>query len=229
MATAEELAKEIEALKAALLEKDTAVEAMKIQLRAKEEVLEIERRAKEEVVALARELRDKGVKKNKVKITKPDKFKGDGSQLASVWLFQMESYFVGEGVPEDRFTRDAASNLESHAAIWWTGMSKKDPRYADTYAWDDFKEELKRAFKHDNDVQKARDELAGLDMTRLGLTTSEYVRRFREITLRIPDLSDSESLYRFKRGLRGDIYFHVGMLDPRNTWDAMIAAEKVDV
>ncbi|MEW5311153.1 MAG: hypothetical protein WDW38_002891 [Sanguina aurantia] len=147
----------------------------------------------------------------RLKVAQPRKFdgasgKGGGKDPLGNFQFELESYFNLCQV-QDPATRlnyavtllDGAAKTawRNHLAQTTTPAGLPTAQRCTTFE-DLFTRILRPEFQNPNSVRIARDELHGLQQR--GSVTS-YISRFREISMRIPDLSDAERMFRFEQGL----------------------------
>ncbi|CAI5962873.1 unnamed protein product [Closterium sp. NIES-64] len=80
-------------------------------------------------------------------------------------------------------------------------------------------------FEPVNAIERARDNLAALRQHR---SVAEYVNRFRELVLEIPDIPASEQMDKFKRGLKPKIRTEVELRECTSMDDMIRVAERFD-
>lgn len=160
-----------------------------------------------------------------LKPIRPPTFKGDvgrGSKIED-WLYQVNAYFELVNVSDEACRiQFAASLLEEHAARWYRLRVQSGPPFNN---WTEFQQALFDFFRPINAVKRARDKLAELQQTN---TVRLYVQKFTELCLEIPDLNETERLYRFVRGLRLEVRREVDLHDPQNFNEAAKIAERYD-
>lgn len=83
---------------------------------------------------------------------------------------------------------------------------------------------LRPEFLSVNHVQTARDELS--QCVQVG-TVTEYIYRFRQICLRIPNLTADEKLDKFRRGLNDELQYQLALNPPANFEAYCAAAERI--
>ncbi|CAI7781216.1 unnamed protein product [Closterium sp. NIES-53] len=135
------------------------------------------------------------------------------------WLFQMEEYLSLCHVNQAEWARHAGMMLRGAAATWWQSCR------ATISTWDDFSASLTMNFEPVNAIERARDNLAALRQHR---SVAEYVNRFRELVLEIPDIPASEQMDKFKRGLKPKIRTEVELCGCTSMDDMIRVAERFD-
>jgi len=150
------------------------------------------------------------------------------------YLDSLENYFAVASLSGSSQLVIAISYLENTAAIWWKSHIRSTPEDAHGSPhpqrirnWAMMKKCLLAEFYPTDVIRAARDRLAKLHQTS---SVKDYVDRFRNIELEIPDLSESEKVDRFRRGLKDDVRLQV-TLHPalRNADFATLVASAVEV
>ena len=154
------------------------------------------------------------------KIEKPTKFNGKYPEIET-WLFSMDQYFEASGIHRNR-TQLAATYLDGQAATWWRLLVTNGVA---PVRWVNFREAILRQFKSPNAVFNARNRLAKLTQTG---RVSDYNSAFNNVIMGIPDLSASELLDRYVRGLKDKTRVEVILKAPQNLLDAQNIADKID-
>ena len=133
---------------------------------------------------------------------KPDTFDGRRGSNIETWAHQVAAYFAAAKItdPEMQY-HYAVTLLRGDAATWVRTRDAHAARQRTPVLerFADLVDGLRRQFKPVNADRVARDQLSRLRQDR---SVQEYVARFRNICLEISDLSDSEQLDRFIRGLK---------------------------
>ncbi|CAI5485675.1 unnamed protein product [Closterium sp. Naga37s-1] len=135
------------------------------------------------------------------------------------WLFQMEEYLSLCHVNQAEWARHAGMMLRGAAATWWQSC------HATISTWEEFSASLTMNFEPVNAIERARDNLAALRQHR---SVAEYVNRFRELVLEIPDIPASEQMDKFKRGLKPKIRTEVELRGCTSMDDMIRVAERFD-
>lgn len=128
--------------------------------------------------------------------------------MVDSWLRSVERYANLVNITSEEQTKFAATLLRGRADIWLRGLETSNSVPEN---WRDFKKALEEAFKPTQSLRLARDKLAAL--RQVG-TVDDYVDKFRDVALEIPNLSPDEAQDRFERGLRSDIRAHVRTMAP---------------
>eukprot|EP00126_Sphaerothecum_destruens_P002430 Sdes_comp15870_c0_seq1m4969 len=87
-----------------------------------------------------------------------------------------------------------------------------------------FFSDFRRHFSPIDRVLKARNELAVWKQTS---SISEAIHRFKDITIRIPNISEEEMLDRFRRGLKLSVRRELEKGFPKSLDEAMAIADKL--
>ncbi|CAI5520369.1 unnamed protein product [Closterium sp. Naga37s-1] len=135
------------------------------------------------------------------------------------WLFQMEEYLSLCHVNQAEWARHAGMMLRGAAATWWQSC------HTTISTWEEFSASLTMNFEPVNAIERARDNLAALRQHR---SVAEYVNRFRELVLEIPDIPASEQMDKFKRGLKPKIRTEVELRGCTSMDDMIRVAERFD-
>lgn len=133
----------------------------------------------------------------RAKANKPTAFKGDHKTNVQAWISQMEMYIKGES--PDRAFAVAMSYLEGDAYTWFE--TYKSTTNIET--WELMRDALLERFNPLDKALVARDKLAKWRQIK-DVTT--YNRDFRQILLDIPDITETEKLDRYTRGLKQYIW-----------------------
>lgn len=165
----------------------------------------------------------------------PPAFEGRPRERVDSWLFQMERYLNVCTVQEDRRVSLASLYLQGTAQIWWRSIDPREmPEYVENpntptdrekISWAAFKALMLRVYQPVDQVRMARDELMQCRQSRSVL---DYASAFRDITIRIPDISAADTLYRFLWGLKPQIRAEVEMRLPEDLDEAILMAERAD-
>lgn len=105
------------------------------------------------------------------------------------------------GVMDNASRIDHASMfLADVSMVWWRRIyvDVEKGHYTIT-TWDDFKRELKKQFYLESTAHEARARLKRLTQRR---TIHEYVKKFPEVLLEIPNYPAGEALFTFMDGLQ---------------------------
>jgi hypothetical protein len=138
------------------------------------------------------------ISKSSIKLPIPGKFDGYRPEVEQ-WLFAMEQYLTIADYEEKKWVQFSAMMMTESAAVWWREVWKKNtqPKH-----WKSFKKQLTQQFKTIDEKRLARDKLANL---RQLTSVQEYIKEFRVLKYKIPDLSKEEEFDKFRRGLKMEI------------------------
>jgi hypothetical protein len=161
-----------------------------------------------------------------MKASKPKTYKGERGLDPEVWLFQFNQYADVTQVPEENKVKLAATYLEGNAATWWRNMvMQSEDGTGDYITWDEFQHGLISIFKPVNSKKMARDKLAILKQTN---SVAKYNFDFTQLCLEIRDISESEKLDKYVRGLKDKIRIEVELTEPHTLMQAMSKAQRID-
>jgi hypothetical protein len=153
---------------------------------------------------------------------KPEAFAGRKGESIEGWISQMEQYFKLCNVTDSNYQANYGSScLKDNASVWWRNYIKK----TQVEDWESFKKAIIAQFKPVNASKIARDKLAKLRQTK---SVQDYVYAFRATILEIEDISESETLDRFIRGLKDKTRQEVELRDPETMDEAARIAERYD-
>jgi Retrotransposon gag protein len=150
---------------------------------------------------------------------KPSTFDGTGG--AEMWIDQLELYFqINPTTNELKRILSAVSLLRGDAFNWFRALQRSSQDFVFPN-WATFRAEFLAQFVSITDVQIAEMDLAKLTQTG---SISEYDRVFRNVTLRIPDMTDQEKRRWFIRGLKPNTQRELVRQKPSTYADACKAA-----
>ena len=158
-------------------------------------------------------------RKGKAKANQPSPFTGKGAGKIEAWASQMDLY-VSEEEPQRAFTV-ALSYLEGDAHSWYTTYSATSP----LFTWEQLREALIRRFSPLDKTLSARDKLAKWRQMK---DVSAFNTDFLRIVLDIPDITESEKMDRYQRGLKSYIWEVLCTKDYDNLEAIMTDALKVE-
>jgi hypothetical protein len=162
----------------------------------------------------------------RLKAAKPKTYNGSIGSDPDVWLFQFNQYSDIAGVPVNTRAKLAATYLEGKAATWWRNLVMQTVDHnADNITWEAFQNELINMFKPVNSKKIARDKLAMLKQTN---SVAKYNFDFTQLCLEINDVSESEKLDKYIRGLKDRIRVEVELAEPTALAQAMSKAQRID-
>ena len=159
-----------------------------------------------------------------LKVEKPETYDGAKHRDVDTWLFQVEEHMSLTRVPADSQVAYAASLLRGNAAMWWRELCEGGNRLD---AWDAFKMKVRSQFRMDNLVRRARDDLYALRQKEKE-SVSDFLHKFRQICIRISDLSEAEKLDKFLRALTTNVRMQVELKEPETFEEAARFADRAD-
>lgn len=164
----------------------------------------------------------------KLQIPKPKPYDGkrDARDIDN-FVWQMERYFESMLIEDDLTkVRTAAHYMNDMATLWWRtyneNVEKGSTEPVET--WDQFKRELKRYFYPTNATFQARDSLMKLKHTG---SIRDYLKRFQDLALLVPDMGDRDKLYHFMANLSPWAKQQVSLKEPESLEAAVRAAERL--
>jgi hypothetical protein len=142
---------------------------------------------------------------SKVKVDMPKLFDASDRQYTvDKFLYAMGLYFLALGIYDSLQKVVLASTRLSGAPLDWFRSLVPDPSSntpgpnSIMHNWSLFCSLLRATFQPVSSAQQARNQLARLRQTK---DMRSYISYFRDVCLKIPDLSASEKLARFKEGI----------------------------
>lgn len=164
----------------------------------------------------------------RVQPSKPDIFTGDRYVDAEEWLFKFTQWAELMQVPEPDKVKLAATYLRNGAALWWRAVAEERVHMVPPMAlptWEEFKNMLVDLFQPVNFKKQARDKLSALRQTKsVALYNSEFTR----LILAAGNVTPTEQLDKYIRGLKDKVRVHVELSDPTTLIAAMQKASTVD-
>ena len=151
------------------------------------------------------------------------------------YIDSLENYFaVASKLTESSKLAIAVSYLDKTAATWWKSHLRSTPEGLTGQphpqrikSWLLMRSALLTEFYPTDVIRTARDRLAKLRQTN---SVKEYVERFRNLELQIPDLADSEKVDRFRRGLKDIVRLQVALQPAlRNADFATLVASAIEI
>lgn len=172
-----------------------------------------------------------------LRFAKISEFHGTAKENVENWIFELEQFFAAvestTGVSSAQLIQQAvkyaASYLKGAALSWWRGVVEARVRENNVTPldWPTFKQMLITQFRPIADDKIARLQLNQLQQ-RPG-QVGEYVRRFRELLLKIKDMSEADKIDKFMRGLIPSIAREVDGLDAQHVEEYMLKAQKTEL
>jgi hypothetical protein len=160
--------------------------------------------------------------RSNVKASKPKSYNGVQGSDPEVWLFQFNQYADINQLAENDRPKLAATYLEGNAATWWRNLVTQS---TNDISWVEFQQELIGTFKPVNAKKIARDRLAVLKQVN---SVAKYNFDFTQLCLEINDISESEKLDKYVRGLKDKIRVEVELAEPATLAQAMSKAQRID-
>ena len=176
--------------------------------------------AKVEIYRLQGQIKDKP--SGKTKLRKPVSFHGKGSESILSWTTHMDNYL--DTIPGSEALNIAVSYLDGNAHEWWIAYSQTIEG-KNIAVWNQLKEALIDRFQSLNKEKAARDKLAKWKQVKDVL---QFNHDFQRIVIDIPDISTSEQIDRYTRGLKPYIWKEMCTKDYENLTDAMRDAERIE-
>lgn len=152
------------------------------------------------------------------------KFAGEPTEEVSSFLFAMENALIARGVDEDRTRIAAAVGNMQGAALSWARAQLEDGR-SDFEDWDDFKARLAKYFTRQDLQFHLRDRLAQLKQHG---TVEAFTMEFRAIIARVAEMSDTDKVITYIRGLRPQVASFVREKMPKDIAAAIEAAHRFE-
>ena len=159
-----------------------------------------------------------------VKVEKPDSYDGGKKRDVDTWLFQVQEHLNLTNIPARGHVAYAASLLRGNAAMWWRELCESNNRPND---WNQFRNALREQFQAENLNRRGRDDLATIRQYGRE-SVADFLFRFREVCLKISDLSEAEKLDRFLRALVPNVRVQVELRGPAQFQEAAMYAERAD-
>ncbi|KAE8705397.1 cytochrome P450 78A7-like [Hibiscus syriacus] len=135
-------------------------------------------------------------------IPKLEKFKGFRSaQDVENFLWGLDQYFAAMGITEDAKKVSIASVYLSEVALMWWRRRCNDVKRgtAPIATWGEFQAEFKEQFYPEYVEDEARSKLRRLKQEG---SLREHVRKFVEVSLQVPSLSEEDGFFTFMDGLK---------------------------
>lgn len=130
---------------------------------------------------------------------KPDSCDGKRDFLyVSAWIYQVEQYLQLLQLSNTTCINDgtkvmvASTFFFGNAAVWWFTMIQG---HAAALIWEEFENEIQKAFVQEDHVQRSRDKLWKLRQSAL---VSRFLAEFCNLVLIIPNMFEREKLARFR-------------------------------
>ncbi|KAG7547901.1 Retrotransposon gag domain [Arabidopsis suecica] len=168
-----------------------------------------------------------GASSARVDYPRPSRFNSvrDAKEVEN-FLWEMDRYFENLGLTDEpAMIKTATSYLADTAMLWWrrryVEIERGDARIE---TWDEFKKDLKRQFYPENVVYQARKKLR--ELCQRG-TIRDYVNDFTSLMLRIPSMTDENSVFYFIHGLQNWAKQELQRRGIHSLDEAILAAESL--
>lgn len=154
---------------------------------------------------------------------KPEPLDGKNAAKVGSWLWRLEHFMsIMNFVKDWDRIQLAISYLTGPALDWWRGIEESDIRPT---TWEGFKTQLQATFQDVNSVENARNQLAKVVHIS---TVRQFAALFRNITLKIPGITDEEKKHRFMAGLKREIRVQTAVSAPSTFDEAVETAERIE-
>jgi hypothetical protein len=155
------------------------------------------------------------------KIRQPSAFGGSIGLAVDHWLSEMEQQFAyysqsGTLCTDAQRIQYAAANLTGIAHQWWEQQADRST----LNDWSEFVERLHARFRPIQASMLARQRLDKLRM-RDGTSVNAYIGLFHSITMPIKDMTESDRIHAFARGLTQRLAMKVWEQNPKSLKDAI--------
>ena len=163
--------------------------------------------------------------RGKMKVPEPKAFDGTrSSKELENFIWDMENYFAAAKIPDAEKVMITTMYLAKDAKLWWRTRVQDDlsagrPRME---TWEALKKELKEQFLPSNTAWLARDAMAKL---RHNGPVRDYVKEFSALMLDVTDMSETDKLYTFLKGLQPWAQLELRRQGVRDLPSALAAAD----
>lgn len=154
----------------------------------------------------------------------PDVFTGDSKSDVIDWTECLRTYLRLAHVADDDVMGHVRLFLKGSAALWWRKLLQDNPAAA-TWTFDQFAAALISRYSPAAVARIARDKINVLRQT---ASVSAYNDQFIKLSLRISDMTPSEAMDKYVRGLKPEIATWIAVMQPQDIQVAMNAAVEVD-
>ena len=163
-----------------------------------------------------------------LRLEAPPRYQGGTRPGVRAWLREMGRWMSLMDYPQQKWIDIVATRTEGAANSWLTHEQDAMARRARApwATWEEFAQEMIRAFEPTTDESVARQQLAALKQTG---RVSSYIQKFREVRGRIRDMSVPDEFAAFIRGLQPRIKAQVGALVEEDLAAAMRLAARVEM
>ena len=165
-------------------------------------------------------------KSQTVKPRKPLPFSNDGTQIASVWLRQLQTYFKLAGIEPKYWVSYAESYLEQEATLWWSSYLDSVNSTSEDVEWSTFCHLFLQRFATIASESTALTQLQSLRQTG---SVEDYIQEFLKVASLISYAicPESNRVITFLHGLRPYIQRFVTLADPTTLQEAIAKSRQV--
>lgn len=156
-------------------------------------------------------------------VGKPEFFTGDLKSNPGSWIDQVRDYMMLTNVPPPVQVAFAASYLREQARTWWSHMPIEEKMRNQDF--ESFARTLLQRFRPVDSARIARAQLNDLRQTN---SVSTYNTQFLTVMQLIHDMSVSDQLYYYTKGLKNWIQEKLVTSEFTSLSAAMVAATRVD-
>jgi Retrotransposon gag protein/Zinc knuckle len=155
----------------------------------------------------------------------PDKYHGQRDfLLLGNWIFTVDQYFILTDMSVPKQAPFVSTLLRDEALLWYRSSYENwDP--ATPLTWDIIRAAMRQYFSPPNEDRRLQDEWANL---RQHGTVCEYVSVLTTLAMRIPEVTQTQILDKFIRGLKPKTRIEVELRDPKTTDEAYRLADRFD-
>jgi len=157
----------------------------------------------------------------------PDKYYGQRDfLLLGNWIFSVDQYILLTEMPEHRQGPFVSTLLRNEALLWYrVSYEQWDSTTSGPVTWKVLREAMKKHFAPPNEDRRLQDEWANLKQHG---SVFEYVSVLTALAMQIGNLTDSQILDKFIRGLKPKTRIEVELRDPKTTEEAFRLADRFD-
>jgi hypothetical protein len=161
---------------------------------------------------------------NAPKPARPEFYQGQRDFLVlSNWLFSVDIFLSATAIPEQMYSTFIATLLKGEALLWFRATYGSSDLA--TVSWDMLKAAIRQYFAPPNENRRLQDEWANLRQTG---TVNAYVSYIIALAMQIPDISETQVLDKFIRGLKPKTRIEVELRDPQTPQEAYRLADRFD-
>ena len=139
------------------------------------------------------------------------------------WIAAADSYFILTRAEPEQIYHCLNTILTDTAAIWFRYRYRATP--PQTISWPTVREEIRSYFIPPNKDRRLLDQWAELRQT---TTVADYVAKFYELGMQVPEMSRGLLLDKFLRGLKHKTRMELELKDPKSLEEAIRLADRYD-